>query len=132
MENKMKRLIIGLACVLSLTGCVTAGTTTTKVDPTIVAGNSLYAAQQTILNVRKGAVTPCKTGLIPKPVCAQISDIYEQSKPVYDLAVDADILYMTTPTPGNQAEANAKAMKFMEFVTNASAIALKYSIQGAK
>lgn len=128
----MKKVIVALLAALCLSGCVTTGTTPVKADPAIIAGNSLYAAQQTIVNIRRNVVPPCKAGTIPKDVCAQISEIYEQSKPVYDLAVDAELLYMTSPTPGNKAEVDAKTAKFIEFIANASVIAVKYSVKETK
>lgn len=127
----MKRLLVACCVALALTGCVTDGSNVKK-DPAIVAGNSLYAAQQTIVNIRRNVVEPCKQGIIPKQTCAQISDIYEQSKPAYDLAVDATLLYMKTPDPTNKAAVDARTIEFLKFVTDATALAVKYQVKGDK
>ena len=127
----MKKILASLCACVIISGCA-GNLSGAKKDPAIIAGNSLYAAQQTIVNIRRSVVEPCKTGIIPKETCIQISDLYEQSKPVYDLAVDATLLYMKTPDPTNKAAVDAKTIEFLKFVTDATALAMKYQAKGVK
>jgi len=125
MLKKMTLLLLALL----LSACSTPGTTP---DPAIIAGNTLLAAQGTIVNIRKQVAVPCQQGVIPQDVCQQIGSIYEQSKPIYDAAVDAETLALSNPTTANQTDAQAKQQAILNLATEITAIAVKYGIQGGK
>lgn len=118
----MKRIILLTLGLAMLAGCAQ--------DPAIVAGKGLLATQQTIVNIRRQAGVPCQKGVIPQPTCQQIGSIYEQSKPAYDAAVDAEALYLSNATPANQAEAEARKQDFLRLATEITALATKYGIKG--
>jgi hypothetical protein len=120
----MKRIVLIVLAMGILAGCAT--------DPGIVAGNSLLATQGTIVSIRRQVAVPCQQGLIPQDACQQIGSIYEQSKPAYDAAVDATVLYLGNNTPTTQADAQAKQQQLITLAGEAAALAAKYGVKGGQ
>ena len=124
----MKRAIFALLALATLAGCATTGAK--PQDPAIVAGDSLLAAKQTIVTIRRQVAVPCQQGIIPQADCQQVGDIYLMSKDAYDAAADAAVLALSSATPENQANAQAKEQALISLAGEATALALKYGVKG--
>lgn len=125
----MKKLL--LIPLLLLSACTTVGGKTDT--PQMVAGKSLLAIQQTIVATRQAIVTPCQRGTISVADCRQMDDWYNQSKPVYDAAVDAEMVSLAgVQLEGVGLPAPDYRTQLLGLETEIVALALKYGVKGGK
>lgn len=122
----MKKVLIALLLSVTLAGCATTGTT--PADPSITAGNSLLATQQTIVNTHEAFRLPCSQGIVAPVDCKKVDQITSDAAPAYDAAVDALILGIQS---GNTADYVIKKQVFDKLLGDMVALALKYSIKPA-
>lgn len=113
----MKKLIL-LMLLLVFTGCAGTNIQTT--------GKALLVTEQTILGIHEAFRVPCSSGIVPAADCRQVDIIVNESKGVYDAAVDAAILGIQAGTTGGDAQAKQEA--FTRLTTSLIAMAIKYSI----
>jgi hypothetical protein len=108
---------LSLLLLLSLlSGCASAP----------VAGKSLLAIKQEILAVRTAVGVPCQNGTIPQDACKQIDALYKQAGPIYDSAVDAEILALRSSDPNSKVDLTQLMQLDSELVT----LAAKYGLKG--
>jgi len=111
--------------VLLLGGCATGRTQ----DPAVTAGKSLLAAKETIIGIRTVAAKPCQDGVLSQDVCQQIGKLYKSSKPAYDAATDAMLVYLTT---GDSTQYELQMMALQDLVQRLVILQTQSGIGGAK
>ena len=121
----MKRFIPLLLVVAMLAGCGMFGHTS---DPSMVAGKSLIATHDTIVNIHEGFRAPCKSGQVPAATCAKVDQLTQEAGPIFDAAVSADLLALQNGTPLDPVYQNQLNQLFAELTQ----LALKYSIKGGE
>lgn len=85
-------LIAAFACVVTLTGCATTSPTappSAKDSPQVLAGKSLLAVKSSILVAATATDNLCKAATMPVDQCLSAKIAYENTKPAYDMALDA-------------------------------------------
>jgi hypothetical protein len=119
----MRKLIL-LIPLLALSACATASGKTDT--PAMTAGKSLVATQQMIVAARTAIVEPCRQGVIPQDACEQMDALYNQAKPLYDAAVDAEIAVLR----GEQATTQGNPQgAFLEAAEGLLTLAAKYGVK---
>lgn len=83
----MKKFIFVLL-ISCLFGCSTSNSN--------LAGKSLLSIKESIVNTRESISIPCQKQIISKQDCQTIDEYYLKSKLVYDSAVDASIVAIST------------------------------------
>lgn len=116
----MKNLLL-LILLFSLSACATVPSNS---DPTIVTGKSLLTVKESIVNARIAISDPCIKKVIPASECKAADDYYNQSKLVYDTAVDTLITGVGDPV--------AAQASLTSLLGNMTAILIKYNVGGAK
>ena len=94
-----------------------------------VQTKSLLTLRETIINSRAAITEPCQKGIMPKDECVKFDDYYQQSKKLYDTAVDAQIVMLTT---GDTTKATESTAALSSLVGNMTTLLIKYNIGGAK
>lgn len=123
----MKKFLL-IPLILLLSACAT---TSGKTDaPAMTAGKSLLALKEVIVSTREAITVPCQQGIIPAGACHQMDDWYNQSKPVYDAAVDAEILALRGGSAADIRTAEEKQAQLAALASEIAALALKYNVQG--
>ena len=108
--------------LLSLSACATASGKTDT--PAVTAGKSLYAIQQVIVETRDKIGVPCQKGAIPHDACIQMDALYQQAKPAYDAAVNAEILALRG---GSGADTRQTRDALIALEAQLLGLALKYT-----
>lgn len=131
-SNGIIQLVLNLlkkrATPLTLIGLLLVGGCASTDTPQMMAGKSLLAIQQTIVSTRQAIVVPCQKGAIPGAECRKMDDLYQQSKPIYDAAADAEILLLRG---GMAPEADYRA-QLLGIESAITSIAAKYGIKEAQ
>jgi hypothetical protein len=127
MKMKMKRIMITLgAMLLALSACATIPA---NQDPLVTEGKTLLAIQQSIVAARDAIGVPCQTKIIPHDECVKLDDLYNQSKPMYDMAEAAMVVAATT---GDTAKVKEQESALVNLLSNMTAIMIKYNIGDVK
>lgn len=128
----MKRFVtLTLLCGLSICGLSACATTAGKAEaPVVTAGKSLLALKEIIVGTREAITVPCQQGIIPVDACRQMDDWYNQSKSVYDAAVDAEILALRGGSETDLRTAGEKQAQLAQLASQIAALALRYHVQG--
>lgn len=122
----MKKFLL-IPLILLLSACATTSGTDA---PAMTAGKSLLALKEVIVGTREAITVPCQQGIIPVDACRQMDDWYNQSKPVYDAAVDAEILALRGGSAADIRTAEEKQAQLAALASEIAALALKYNVQG--
>ena len=118
-----KKLILIPMLLLALSAC--AGMT-----PQQATTNTLLGLHDTITNVETNIKAPCANGMILPSDCLMISNYILQAKPAYNTAVDAQLVWLNSGSPTDQAAYAAKKQALDTLVGDAVALALKYGVKG--
>ena len=124
---RLPMLAVLLLVCLALNACATvSGKTDT---PQVTAGKSLLAIQQSIVATRDAIGVPCQQGVISQSDCQQMDDLYRQSKPMVDAAIDAEILALNG-APTDAAAYQQRLSDIVALEVKLITLAGKYAVQG--
>lgn len=125
MKHKLLSLFLWLLPVVMLVSC-------TNQKPIIVAGKSLLAIQREIVSIRKAITVPCQQKVIPPEQCQKLDSWYQASKPLYDAAVDAEILALRSGKPEDESAALAKKDALFSLSKDLAILAGRYGVKGGE
>ena len=118
----MKKLLLSLLLILSLTSCAT----TPSITSDITTGKTLIATKDTIINLHESFRVPCKTGTIPADTCKEVDKLTNESKLIYDSAADAALVYLRSGTTSDLASYQAQQAQFVKLLGDITALSIKY------
>jgi hypothetical protein len=123
----MKKLFLIPLLLLALSaGCAT----TPKEPPEIVAGKTLLAIKDNIIMIRDGFGVPCQQGLVAAADCQSIDSLYQQSKPLYDMAVSAEQIALASGKAEDAQAYENRKQALIGLVVDMSNLAAKYGVKG--